>query len=58
MEALTFPASILSKQVLQPLDRLRGGVDAPKSAKLPPFFSKKARSAFLFYKFYKFRACN
>jgi hypothetical protein len=55
METLTFPASIPSKHVLQPSDRLRGSADAPKSAKPPPYFSKKARSAFLFYKFYKFR---
>lgn len=32
------------------------GQNDPASAKTTPYFYQKARSAFLFYKFYKFRA--
>jgi hypothetical protein len=37
---------------------LEVGQNGPPSAKTTPYFRQKARSAFLFYKFYKFRAYN
>ena len=52
--------SFHSKQIPNPAPRevVSEARSGPASAKTTPNFYQKARSAFLFYKFYKFRACN